>query len=137
MHGVRSCNITCNPAASVDVPHFAPILQARAHVKARGNAREAIFADDTDRKAPRGLPAHESGSTRALWAHCLMDNHYHLLIATGARRAARDARNQRGLYPSLQSLASPGGHELQGRYEAVLVSTLLPSRACKTWPCPR
>ena len=53
------------------------------HVTSRGNARQAIVADDRDRTQVLTLLAHVID--RYGWlchAYCLMDNHYHLLIET-------------------------------------------------------
>ncbi|MGQ9647466.1 MAG: transposase [Thermodesulfobacteriota bacterium] len=53
------------------------------HVTSRGNERKAIFRDDQDRKI--FLDTFEDVTVRYNWlchAHCLMDNHYHLLIDT-------------------------------------------------------
>jgi REP element-mobilizing transposase RayT len=53
------------------------------HVTSRGNARNAVFLDDTDRREflePLGDVIERYG-----WichAYCLMTNHYHLLIET-------------------------------------------------------
>ena len=82
--GVRSCNITCAPAASANVPPIRLVFPgALYHVMARGNAREAIFADDADREAfLEGLAGACGRFDWALWAYCLMDNHYHVLIET-------------------------------------------------------
>jgi REP element-mobilizing transposase RayT len=53
------------------------------HVTSRGNARAAIYADDTDRE--RFLALFTQVVQRYHWlchAYCLMDNHDHLLLET-------------------------------------------------------
>ena len=53
------------------------------HVTSRGNARAAIFEDDSDRKLFLWVLCQVV--RRYNWlchAYCLMDNHYHLLIET-------------------------------------------------------
>ena len=53
------------------------------HLTARGNARQNIFVDDEDRL--RFLSVLERVVSRfhlALYADCLMDSHYHLLLET-------------------------------------------------------
>ena len=61
-------------------------LGAVYHVTARGNRREPIFADDTDRHAllailAKSLDRHDA----AALAYCLMGNHYHLVLRTHGR----------------------------------------------------
>ena len=56
------------------------------HVTSRGNARNAIYADDEDREA--FLKVLHSVVSRFNWrchAYCQMDNHYHLMIETPCR----------------------------------------------------
>jgi REP element-mobilizing transposase RayT len=53
------------------------------HVTSRGNARQPISRDDSDRG--RFLEILASTIKRFHWlchAYCLMDNHYHLIIET-------------------------------------------------------
>ena len=50
---------------------------------ARGNARQDVYEDDTDKSA--FLDTVQTVTARANWlchAYCLMDNHDHLLIET-------------------------------------------------------
>lgn len=93
------------------------------HVMARGNAREAIFADDTDRESL--LECLVGACERfdwALWAYCLMDNHYHLLIETRRPSLSRGMREVNGVYTQrFNRRHRRVGHVLQGRYKAVLV----------------
>ncbi|HLC40708.1 MAG TPA: transposase [Methylomirabilota bacterium] len=53
------------------------------HLTSRGNARQRIYQDDTDRQTFLDTLAHVIA--RFGWrchAYCLMENHYHLLIET-------------------------------------------------------
>jgi len=53
------------------------------HLTARGNARQDIYLDDTDRHAFLRLLGREVQQQRwYCYAYCLMSNHYHLLIET-------------------------------------------------------
>ncbi len=53
------------------------------HLTARGNARQKIFRDDTDRVTFLATLSHVISRYRWLChAYCLMDNHYHLLVET-------------------------------------------------------
>jgi putative transposase len=50
------------------------------HVTQRGNNRTAVFLDDDDRRKYLDLLADYAGRHNLeIWAHCLMDDHLHLL----------------------------------------------------------
>jgi putative transposase len=69
------------------------------HVTSRGNARTAIYADDTDRMTFLALLAQVV--QRAHWlchAYGLMDNHYHLVLETPEGNLAQGMRQVNGLY---------------------------------------
>lgn len=93
------------------------------HVMARGDARAEIFRDDDDRQT------FCAGSSRVcerfdwrLWAYCLMDNHYHLLIETLRPTLSRGMREVNGVYTqAFNRRHRRVGHVLQGRYKAILV----------------
>ncbi len=92
------------------------------HVTARGNAREAIFADDTDRR--RFLTTLSSVVHRyhvICHAYCLMDNHYHLILETPDGNLGPGMRQLNGVY-SQQYNRRHGrvGHLFQARYKAIL-----------------
>jgi putative transposase len=93
------------------------------HVMARGNARAAIFLDDADRQAfCLGLARVCERFDWRLWAYCLMDNHYHLLIETVQPTLSRGMREVNGVYTqAFNRHHARVGHVLQGRYKAVLV----------------
>lgn len=93
------------------------------HVMARGNAREAIYLDDEDRQAfCQGLSRVSDRFDWRLWAYCLMDNHYHLLVETLQPTLSRGMREVNGVYTQgFNRRHGRVGHVLQGRYKAVLV----------------
>jgi len=93
------------------------------HVTSRGDRREAIYEDDSDR---RGFLEILGQVVRtANWvchAYCQMTNHYHLMIETPEGNLAKGMRQLNGVYTQ-QSNRRHGrvGHLFQGRYKAVLV----------------
>jgi putative transposase len=93
------------------------------HVMARGNARQDIFLDDADRQAfidNLGRVAQRFDWT--VWAWCLMDNHYHLLIETRQPTLSKGMREINGVYTqAFNRRHRRVGHVLQGRYKAILV----------------
>lgn len=93
------------------------------HVMARGNAREAVFRDDADRRAfCVGLERACERFQWRLWAYCLMDNHYHLLVETLQPTLSRGMREVNGVYTqAFNRRHGRVGHMLQGRYKALLV----------------
>jgi REP element-mobilizing transposase RayT len=72
---------------------------AHYHVMNRGAARQKIFLNDQDRQAFLDL----LGQTSKMWglqiyAYCLMDNHYHLLVETIDTVLSRVMRHVDGIY---------------------------------------
>jgi putative transposase len=60
------------------------------HIMSRGNRREAIFKDDRDRE--RFLRTLEEACEKTGWqvhAWCLMDNHFHVVLANAAGEPCR------------------------------------------------
>jgi REP element-mobilizing transposase RayT len=90
---------------------------------ARGNARERIYWDDEDRQRfLDGLSRVCGRFDWILWAYCLMDNHYHLLVETEQPTLSRGMREVNGTYSqSFNRRYGRVGHVLQGRYKAILV----------------
>lgn len=69
------------------------------HVMARGNARQRIFRNESDRKEFLDLLKRVCGRFEwRVWAYCLMDNHYHLLVETVAPTLSRGMRAINGIY---------------------------------------
>lgn len=93
------------------------------HVIARGNARERIVRDDTDRRYFFHFLAH--AVTRFSWlchAYCLMDNHYHLVIETPLPNLPSGMRQLNGRYAQcFNDRYDRCGHVFQSRYRSILV----------------
>ncbi|MGH8403336.1 MAG: REP-associated tyrosine transposase, partial [Gammaproteobacteria bacterium] len=93
------------------------------HVTARGNARQRIYADDTDFRAFLALLG--KLAERYHWlchAYCLMSNHYHLLLETPEGNLAAGMRQLNGIYTqAFNRRHCKVGHVFQGRYHAILV----------------
>ena len=93
------------------------------HVMARGNARQDVFRKDGDREALlSGLKRVCERFDWRIWAYCLMDNHYHLLVETLEPTLARGMREINGLYTqAFNRRHSRTGHVFQGRYKSLLI----------------
>jgi len=93
------------------------------HLTSRGNARQEIFLDDTDRELFLSTLSHVI--SRYGWlchAYCLMDNHYHLLIETPKANLSLGMRQLNGVYTQTFNRSHRRvGHIFQGRYKAILV----------------
>ncbi|MDP2268422.1 MAG: transposase, partial [Deltaproteobacteria bacterium] len=93
------------------------------HVTSRGNARDRIFIDDSDREG--FLSILDSVTRRYNWlfhAYCLMDNHYHLVIETIEGNLSRGMRQLNGVYTQKFNWKhARTGHVFQGRFKAILV----------------
>ena len=69
------------------------------HITSRGDRREDIYEDDTDRAS--FLSILDKTSDICNWechAYCLMDNHYHLLIETPNANLSRGMRQLNVIY---------------------------------------
>jgi putative transposase len=93
------------------------------HVMVRGNARQSIFLDAPDRLAfVDNLGRVCQRYAWRIWAWCLMDNHFHLLVETVKPTLSRGMREVNGVYTQrFNRRHRRVGHVLQGRYKAVLV----------------
>ncbi|MES9901317.1 MAG: transposase [Sedimenticola sp.] len=93
------------------------------HVTARGNERRAIFFSDADRSA--WLDIFGAVCDRFNWhchVHCLMDNHYHLLVETLEGNLSKGMRQLNGVYTQyINRSRKRVGHLFQGRYKGILV----------------
>ncbi|MFM9970036.1 MAG: transposase [Burkholderiales bacterium] len=89
----------------------------------RGDRREPIFDDDADRTA--WLAVLEEGLDRfeaTVYAYCLMDNHYHIVLQTHRPNLLRLMRHLNGVYTQRYNRRhGKVGHLFQGRFKAVLV----------------
>src|SRR5688572_21961732 len=93
------------------------------HVTSRGDHRDKIYLDDTDRRTFLDLLGKEVFQQRWLcYAYCLMDNHYHVLIETPEPNLVRGMRRLNGVYTQrFNRQHGRVGHVFQGRYKAILV----------------
>jgi len=93
------------------------------HVTARGNGRQAIFADDTDRERFLGVLTSVVSRYHVLChAYCLMGNHYHLLLETPEANLSRAMRQLNGVYSqAFNRRHRRPGHVLAGRFQAQVV----------------
>lgn len=93
------------------------------HIPGRGNERQGVFLDDTDRIAFLEL-VHQV-CDRFNWlchAHCLMTNHYHLLVEKIDPTLSRGIRHLNGVYTqAFNRHHGRVGHLFQGRFKAILV----------------
>lgn len=93
------------------------------HITARGDRREPIYDDDTDRTTFLRLLGDVCNQHNLLChAYCLMGNHYHLLLETLERNLSRGMRQLNGVYAQKGSCRlGRVGHVFQGHYKAILV----------------
>ncbi len=93
------------------------------HVTVRGNARNDIFLNDSDRQA--FLTTLSWVVARFGWichAYCLMDNHFHLLIETPKANLSAGMRQLNGVYTQrFNHRHQRVGHLFQGRFKAILI----------------
>ncbi len=93
------------------------------HITSRGNAKQDIFDNDSDRE--KFLSILEHVVDRFHWlchCYCLMDNHYHLLIETPGANLSEGMRQLNGIYTQAYNRRhGKVGHLLQGRFKAILV----------------
>jgi putative transposase len=94
------------------------------HVTSRGNNRQSIFKDDSDRKKFLNLLERASLRFRLhIFAFCLMSNHYHLFLRTPDGNLASAMHWLNTTYTSyFHHRNGYCGHLLQRRYKAVLVT---------------
>lgn len=95
------------------------------HVTARGNRRESIFVNDSDRVALlRILGDAMSRFDGRLLAFCLMGNHYHLVLRTHRANLSQTMRHVNGVYTqTFNHRHTKVGHVFQGRFKAILVDS--------------
>jgi putative transposase len=95
------------------------------HVYARGNAKQAVYVDDTDRRTYLRLLGLAIGRQR--WkclAYCLMENHVHLLLETPHAGLAAGMQWLHSVYAqTFNARHGRVGHLFQGRYGAVRVTS--------------
>lgn len=93
------------------------------HVTSRGDRREAIYLDDSDREI--WLDVLTQVCERYNWAihaWCQMTNHYHLVIETTEGNLSAGMRQLNGVYTQkVNSRHRRVGHVFQGRFKGILV----------------
>jgi len=93
------------------------------HVTSRGDRQEAIFEDDADRH--KFLEVFANVVKQMQWVcygYCLMDNHYHLIVATPDANLAKGMRQINGTYTQASNRRhNRVGHLFQGRYKSIVV----------------
>ena len=93
------------------------------HLTSRGDRREDIYEDDTDRR--NFLEVLSSVIEQFNWecyAYCLMSNHYHLLVQTPEANLSKGMRQLNGVYTQAYNRRhNKTGHLFQGRYKSILV----------------
>jgi putative transposase len=95
------------------------------HVTSRGDRREPIAKDDTDRALFLEVlgQALQRFDAKA-WAYCLMGNHYHLVLHTREANLSRLMRQINGVYTqTFNRRHGLTGHLFQGRFKAILVDS--------------
>jgi putative transposase len=93
------------------------------HVTSRGDRKNLIFRDDSDRLAWLSMLAKACKRFHfVVHSFCQMGNHYHLLIETMDGELAAGMRQFNGAYSQYFNRRHDlVGHVLQGRYKAILV----------------
>ena len=97
------------------------------HVTARGNRRQEIFRDDTDRA--RLIALLDAACERSKWrlhAYCLMPNHYHLVIELAEPTLSDGFQWLNGVYARLYALQM---FDTGGTPPAAAASTAAPAAA--------
>ncbi len=93
------------------------------HVTSRGNQREAIYLDESDKLL--FLEVLGEVCERFNWqlhAYCLMTNHYHLLVETPDGNLSNGMRQLNGVYTQrFNRKQGRVGHVFQGRFKGILV----------------
>jgi putative transposase len=93
------------------------------HVMNRGDRREHIFKDDEDRQG--FLAALGEACDRTGWqihAHCLMPNHFHLVVETPQANLVAGMKWLLGTYTGrFNRRHRQFGHLFSGRYKALVV----------------
>lgn len=93
------------------------------HVTARGDRREDIYLEDTDRHT--WLEVLGQVCERYNWvchAYCQMTNHYHVVVETPDGNLTKGMRQLNGVYTQyVNRTHGRVGHVFQGRYKAILV----------------
>lgn len=93
------------------------------HIMSRGDRREPIFKDDTDRSSFLETLAAACGKTGwQIHAYCLMPNHFHLVVETPGANLVAGMKWLLGTYTGrFNRRHRLFGHLFSGRYKALIV----------------
>jgi putative transposase len=93
------------------------------HVTSRGDRKDLVFRDDSDRLAWLSMLGTVCKQFNfVVHSFCQMTNHYHLVIETIDGNLARGMRQLNGVYSQyFNRRHGLVGHVVQGRYKAILV----------------
>jgi putative transposase len=96
---------------------------ATYHLMSRGDRREAVFKDDTDRQ--RFLATLGQACEKTGWqvhAYCLMSNHFHLVVETPQPNLVAGMKWLLGTYTiRFNRRHKEFGHLFSGRYKSLIV----------------
>jgi REP element-mobilizing transposase RayT len=93
------------------------------HVVNRGQSRRNIFIKDKGRQTFLDLLADMARLWKVeIYAYCLMENHYHLLLSTPTGALSRPMRHLDGIYTQkFNRVHHRDGPLFRGRYKAILI----------------
>ena len=93
------------------------------HVTSRGDRREDIYEDDTDRLRFLEVLGHVCENYNwVCHSYCLISNYYHLVVETVEENLSKGMRQLNGFYSQTYNRRHQKvGHVFQGRYKAILV----------------
>lgn len=93
------------------------------HITVRGNKKQSIFVDNSDRELFLQILKDVIKSYHWIcYAYCLMGNHFHLLIETIHPTLSTGMRQLNGVYTQRYNKKHNAvGHVFQGRYKAFLI----------------
>jgi putative transposase len=93
------------------------------HVMNRGQSRRNIFIKDKGRQTFLDLLADMARLWKVeIYAYCLMENHYHLLLSTPTGALSRPMRHLDGIYTQkFNRVHHRDGPLFRGRYKAILI----------------
>lgn len=96
---------------------------AAYHITSRGNERKDIFKSRRDReKFVDYLQTATKRYGAVVYCYCLMDNHYHLLLATPEGNLSQIMQHVNGSYTTYYNIKRKrAGHLFQGRYHSILI----------------
>jgi putative transposase len=95
------------------------------HVAVNGNNRQVMFLDDDDRRhclSLLGESVHRYGWK--LWAYCLMDTHWHMVVRTPDKNLSQGMRRLNSCYSNgFNARHARSGHSIRHKFMSVPVET--------------